>query len=117
MNKNQLISRRTTNRRIKQRFDDYKNELKSTLKDIDHICITADIWSAKRRSFFGVTAHWIDIDTLERKSASLACRRFKGVHNFENIANFLQEINYEFDIPVNKVINIIHKLFVLYSYS
>lgn len=65
---------------------------------MDTVCTTADIWSAQNRSFFGVTCHWIDKDTLERHSAALACTRLKGRHTYDAVAAKLNEIHAEYRI-------------------
>ncbi|GBP66327.1 hypothetical protein EVAR_77945_1 [Eumeta japonica] len=67
-----------------------------------HFCTTTDIWSGKKRSFLGVTIHWID-QNLERKSASIACRRFKGVHSFNRIKDLLLDIYCDFELDTSKV--------------
>lgn len=61
LDRHQLMSRQIICRKIKQNIIDYKIKVKCTLKDIKHVCTTADIWSAKHRSSFRVTAHWIVI--------------------------------------------------------
>ena len=51
----------------------------------------------------GVTAHWIKGDST-RKSAALACRRFKGSHTYDCIAELLLEIFAEYEINVRKIV-------------
>lgn len=56
-----IPSRRTLGRRILDTASNIKEKLKSELAEVKHICLTADIWSTKHRSFFGVTVHWVSI--------------------------------------------------------
>lgn len=70
---------------------------------MEYFCGTADIWSTKHKSFMGVTVHWIDEKTLERKSEALCCRRFESPHNSDRIAIMLSAIYTEFNI-LSKVI-------------
>ena len=58
---------------------------------------TADIWSAKHRTFLGYTCHWLT-DNFERKSVTLACKRIFAVHTDENIAQIITEINTSFGL-------------------
>lgn len=101
--KPKLISRRTLTRRIEEYYTKEISIIKSEIETIQYVCTTADIWSGKKRSFLGVTAHWISND-LSRTSVALACRRFKGVHNFERISEMLLEINSEFGLSANKIV-------------
>jgi len=96
-------SRRTVIRNTKTIFDGNSKIIKSLLEKADYVCTTADIWSGKKRSFLGVTAHWID-ENYDRQSAALACRRFKNPHNFSRIADLMQEINIDFGLNLNKVV-------------
>uniref|UniRef100_A0A8C6TVL0 HAT C-terminal dimerisation domain-containing protein n=1 Tax=Neogobius melanostomus TaxID=47308 RepID=A0A8C6TVL0_9GOBI len=70
--------------------------------EVGLLSTTADIWTAHNRSYLGVTAHWLDPHSLERKKAALACRRFKGRHTYDSIATELDNIHSSFSIS-NKI--------------
>jgi hypothetical protein len=53
-------------------------KLLKTLATVKHVCLAVDMWSTLKRSFMGVTCHWIEEETYKRRSAALACKRFKG---------------------------------------
>jgi KRAB domain-containing zinc finger protein len=55
------------------------------------------MWTAHKRSYLGMTAHWKGED-LKRSSACLAVRRVKGRHTFDVIASTINEIHKEFKI-------------------
>ena len=59
----------------------------------DSRCVTGN-----NRSYLGVTRHWIDPQSLDRKSAVLACRRIKGSHTFDNLAKILEAVHKEYKI-------------------
>uniref|UniRef100_A0A8C5AM76 BED-type domain-containing protein n=1 Tax=Gadus morhua TaxID=8049 RepID=A0A8C5AM76_GADMO len=75
-------------------------EMKINLKTcgIEFIATTTDCWTAYRRGFLGVTAHWIDPQTMKRCCAALACKQLKGSHSFSALASALNEIHTEFNI-------------------
>lgn len=79
------------------------DQMKKEFESVEYFCATADIWSTKHKSFLGVTLHWIDDETLERKSKALCCRRFESPHNADRIAVMLSTIYDEFNI-LSKVI-------------
>ena len=60
--------------------------IKNTLSSKDYVCTTTDIWSQRKRSFLGMTAHVVDPETLLRKSFAIACERFSGIHSFDSMA-------------------------------
>ena len=64
---------------INKAFLRFKRHVIKEAEEVDHICLTADLWSSRRRGFLGVTAHWLTRD-LKRKSYALACQRFKGTN-------------------------------------
>lgn len=45
-----------------------------------------------------MTIHWLDHDTLERKSKGLACRRLQGRHTYDVLARTIEMILTEFNI-------------------
>lgn len=59
-----------------------------------------------RRSFLGITAHWIDIKDFTRQSRTLACRRVKGSHKAEILATKLDEVITSFKLS-EKVVKIV----------
>lgn len=61
-----------------------KSMLIKKLSTVNHVATTTDCWSARQRSYLGVTCHWIDNTSLERHSAALACRPVKGSHAFDD---------------------------------
>jgi len=84
-------SRKTITNWIKNEYEGKKAKLKSLLGGIEWVCATADIWSARGRSFMGVICHWID-QKYERHSAILSMQRFIGSHTGDRIAEVLLEI-------------------------
>ncbi|XP_034096331.1 uncharacterized protein LOC117562598 [Gymnodraco acuticeps] len=69
-----------------------EKELRKAIDAQEYVSTTADIWSANNKSLLGVTVHWIDADTLKRKKAAIACRRFRGRHTYDAIATELEDI-------------------------
>lgn len=59
---------------------------------------TTDCWTARQRSYIGVTAHWIDESSPERRSASIAFRRLKGSYTFDLLEGTLNDIYLEYGI-------------------
>jgi len=70
-----------------------KQNVKGELSKVSYACTTADIWSSYNRSFFGVTAHWIDIETLTCRSVALACLRARGRHTYNVIGTLLNKVH------------------------
>ncbi|CAI6366810.1 unnamed protein product [Macrosiphum euphorbiae] len=102
-----IFSRRTLSRRILENYTFICEKLKNVFESDPRpsVCTTADIWSTKHKSFMGVTAHWIDENTLTRLSCVLACRRFRGSHTYDKIAELLHEIICEFSIEREQLIS------------
>lgn len=93
-----VMSRKTLVSRIEREFAVLKQSVTATLQKTTYVCTTADLWSAHSRSFFGMTCHWIDDTTLQRRSAALACARVKGRHTFDVLAAKISEIHTEYKL-------------------
>uniref|UniRef100_A0A1Y1N7S0 HAT C-terminal dimerisation domain-containing protein n=2 Tax=Photinus pyralis TaxID=7054 RepID=A0A1Y1N7S0_PHOPY len=101
------MSRRTLGRNIDKSYAETMQKLKTILQNINHVSTTADIWSTKHKSFMGVTAHWISQDDLVRHSCVLACRRFKGSHTYDKVAEMLYDITSDFGLRHDQLISTI----------
>ena len=54
-----VMSRRKLARYLVEEEKRMKITLKNKIDGLSHICLTADIWSSRHRSFLGVTVHWV----------------------------------------------------------
>ncbi|XP_034534155.1 uncharacterized protein LOC117808543 [Notolabrus celidotus] len=93
-----VMTRKTLCCRIQEAAKNMKSIIIKKLSAVSHVATTTDCWSARQRSYLGVTCHWIDHNSLERHSAALACRRVKGSHTFDVLAAALEEIHSEYHI-------------------
>ncbi|XP_065318865.1 uncharacterized protein LOC135926859 [Gordionus sp. m RMFG-2023] len=101
-----VMCRQTLIAKIGLRYDKMMDDIIEMLSGVSYVCTTADCCSGFRRSFLGVTAHWIDTKSLQRKSAALALRRVQGKHTFDVLAKMIIDIHKSFKIR-NKVIKTI----------
>lgn len=90
--------RQTVMAQIEKKFIERKTDLKGLLQQVKTVCTTADCWTSRRRSFMGVTVHWIEAESLKRKGACLAVRQLSGSHTYDIIAKMLESIHDEFAI-------------------
>ena len=72
--------------------------VKEAMSKIEWISTTTDYWSAHRRSYLGVTAHWINPDNFKRESAALACRRLTVSHTYQLLAEQLKSVHSDYGI-------------------
>ncbi|XP_047214192.1 uncharacterized protein LOC124863765 [Girardinichthys multiradiatus] len=75
-----------------------REEMLAKLSSIQYVCTTADIWTANDRSFFGMTCHWIDTESLERKSAALGFPRLQGRITYDSIAGRIHDTHVAYNI-------------------
>ena len=63
-------------------------KVKATLETVERVCTTADadVWTASRRSYLGMTVHWIDCSTLKCCKAVIACAQITGRHTYDVLA-------------------------------
>lgn len=57
------ISRRKLDKLTEQLFEKKLSSIKERMKFVKYICTTSDLWSSRKRSFLGVTAHWVILVT------------------------------------------------------
>lgn len=84
-------------------YDEHEASLKLIISQQKWICLTADIWSCKNRSFLGVSVHFMDND-LKRQSYVISCKDFPAPHNYETITESFQLIYSKFGINSESVI-------------
>ena len=92
------MCRKTLVQHIEREFAVMKESLTATLQKVTNVCTTADLWNVHNRSFFGMTCHWIEEETMKRKSAALACARVKGWHTYDVLAAKISEIHAEYKV-------------------
>ena len=101
------ICRKTLGTKRKSEMEEVKQRIIGRLGQIDYVSTTADIWSARQRSYIGVTCHWIDPEKFVRCSVILGFRRFKGQRNYLRIAEVLNAIHSEYGLDTTKVTYVI----------
>jgi hypothetical protein len=116
-----VLSRKALGDRINSSFDSMTTTLRNKLSQANYICTTADLWTARNRSYLGMTVHIIN-DLLERESFALACRRMKGSHTYDLLAEAISEIHSQFNLTQNKLVGTVtdnasnfHKAFKEYE--
>ncbi len=93
-----VMTRNTVVNKVTQASVEMKRKLKAALSEIEFIATTTASWTAHRRGFIGVTAHWFNPQTMQRSCAALACKQLKGSHTFYALSGALNDIHTEFNI-------------------
>ena len=95
------ISRKSLSAKIDQQFEAVRINIKNALSSKD--CAAADIWPQQKKSFFGMTAHVFDPETLLRESFAFACERFSGTPSFDSIAEKIHDVHDKFGLDYKKI--------------
>ncbi len=93
-----VITRPTLRSKIAEAALIMKQKVTAAMREVEWIATTVDCWTAHRKSFIGITAYWINPESLERYSAALACKRLNGSHTFEVLASAINDIHSEYEI-------------------
>lgn len=93
-----VISESTLKRRYCELAMTISQNVKSVLNDVNYVATTTDGWSIRGRAFLGVTAHWIDPNSIERSWAALSCERLQGSHTYDVLAGAVSSIHIRFGI-------------------
>ncbi|KAA0721319.1 hypothetical protein E1301_Tti021445 [Triplophysa tibetana] len=88
---------------LEDQYISMKTDMCNVLSEQEFVASTTDAWSTNHKSYLGVTVHWIDSDILTISSGALACRRIKGRHTYDTLAEMLESVHMEFSIQ-NKVV-------------
>ena len=76
-----VMSHKTLSKRLNSKLSKVRDKIIIQLKNTSFVSTTADFWSVKRKSYLGITTHYIemppdDSTSVSRASVSLTCRRF-----------------------------------------
>ena len=102
-----LPSRKRFMAELQERYRATQSSVTSHFSGINYISTTADCWSAHKRSFLGMTAHWIDPDDLSRKNAVLCCKELTVSHTHDALASVIDDVHHDYGI-IHKVSLIFH---------
>lgn len=93
-----MPSRYMVTTRLEKTKDSVMACVKTAMGQVDWVATTTDCWTAHHRSFLGVTAHWLNKETMKRESAALACRRLTGKHDYQLLGKELCKVHDQFEI-------------------
>lgn len=91
---------------LNDKYIKIKLKLMELIDRANYVCLTADGWTNKGRSFLGITIHMFD-DNLNKESYLLAFRRLFGRHTFDALKDSLLSVINEFKIKVSKITHIV----------
>lgn len=83
-----------------------KQKLIDLLKQQEHLCVTADVWTSHAQSYLGVTVHFIDED-YKRQSFLLAFKQLIKRQTYDVLAKAMDDIFAEYQIDKSKITNIV----------
>lgn len=116
-----IPSNKTLMSDLDKNYTEAKAKLKVLIDKSKYVCITADVWTNKARSFLGISVHFFN-EVLQRKSFLLAFRRIKGRHTYAVLAEAILGVQKEFNIKRQKITHIVtdgasnfRKAFVIYG--
>ena len=79
-------------------FDAMNPKLKDILEKVNFVSTTANVWKACNKGFYGMTAQWIDPNTLQRCKAALSCSRFTGHNTYDVLAERIESVHRQFGL-------------------
>ncbi|XP_014091234.2 uncharacterized protein [Bactrocera oleae] len=89
------------------RLDDmhggYVENIKRNLEEIPYICGAADIWTSRKKHYFGYSIFWLD-NELKRQMAVLACVKLSDTPTHKEIESVISQIHNKYDLNDEKII-------------
>ena len=79
----QVLGRKVLTLYLDKVFVSMEPKLKAILEKVDFVCMTANVWKACNRGFFGMTLHWINPTTLQCCKAAISCTRLIGRNTYD----------------------------------
>ena len=61
-------------------------------------CMTADVWKACLRGYFGMMVRWIDPATLQSCKAAISCTRLIGRNMYDALASKIESVHHQFEL-------------------
>ena len=89
----QIPDRKSFTDHLDHQYDLVVQKVKSSLASVEHVSTTADVWTGHNRSYLGMTVHWIDPATLERRKAAISCCRVTGRHTYDVLASKIESVH------------------------
>ena len=101
-----LPDRKTLSRMIEQRYDQAMQFVSTSLKSVDFISLTCDLWTDSHncRSFLGLTGHFLAHSNVE--SLVLATKQITESHTSKYLAQQISSILGNWQIDLSKVVSI-----------
>lgn len=92
------LNRKRLMDKLQNSLEIMKEELKNCLGGVQYVSTTADCWTVFKRSYLGMTVHWIDPNSMKRNSKGLCCKRIYGSHTYDILVDAIENILDEYSI-------------------
>ncbi|KAL4154005.1 hypothetical protein QTP88_001838 [Uroleucon formosanum] len=102
-----LFVEKLTESRIPSMYNETRNIIGNISRSADIFTFTTDCWtSSSNQPFIGLTCHFIN-DNFKLTSACLGCIELSEDHTGENIADVVQMLFLDYEIPDRKICSIV----------
>lgn len=78
-----VMSSKSLKLQIEKLYLSMVDNITNTLSSVLYVSTTADCWTKGKKSYIGVTCHWINSKSFKRESVALACCRLQGRHTYD----------------------------------
>lgn len=99
-----VVTRKMLRLKIQDAFENMKSALVKKLNDVDYVSTSADCWSARQRSYLGVTCHQTDKNVFREMFGSLGLQT-------HYIAAALEEIHSGYEIRLPRWLQVVAHTF------
>ena len=94
----QLPEIKSSTQRLDKVYDLMASAIKQTLRAVDTVSTTVDIWMSHYRSYLMMIVNWIKSHTLKHCKAAIACVRIKGRHTYDVLACKTEQIHASYNL-------------------